>query len=192
MKKKLEKGGRTQTLFDVGMKKAKDILQQPAQPKASSSRNSLSVPLPIIPTVHPSRDNSSEVVQPVGTKERQGCLLGWDIIDQLWLAAQRIGLNVLIAEEGDEISAYAGRDNAEVHCAGILNNDEIWENINPGLDRLLGFGKSMNDIQSLIWRGPKGIDGFCKYLEYLIAEKGLNGGLIEGKVSVLIDAIGKG
>ena len=54
MKKKLEKGGRTQTLFDVGMKKAKDILQQPAQPKASSSRNSLSVPLPIIPTVHPS------------------------------------------------------------------------------------------------------------------------------------------
>ena len=70
-------------------------------------------------------------MQPVGTKERQGCLLGWDIIDRLWLAAQRIGLNVPIAEEGDEISAYAGRDNAEVHCAGILNNDEIWENINP-------------------------------------------------------------
>ena len=101
-------------------------------------------------------------------------------------------MNVPIAEEGDEISAYAGRDNAEVHCAGILNNNKIWENINPGLDRLLGFGKSMNDIRSLIRRGPKGIDGFCKYLEYLIAEKGLNGGLIEGKVLVLIDAIGKG
>jgi len=37
----------------------------------------------------------------------------------------------------------------------------------------------------------KGINGFCEYLEYLIAEKGLKGGLIEGKVSVLIDTIGK-
>ena len=90
-----------------------------------------------------------------------------------------------------EISAYTGRDDAEAHCAGILNNDEIWEKINPGLDRLLGFGRSMDDIQSLIRRGPKGIDGFCEYLEYLIAEKGLKGGLIEGKISVLIDAIWK-
>ena len=119
------------------------------------------------------------------------CFLGWDIINRLQVAAQRIGLNIPIAEEGNEISAYAGKENAEAHCAGVLNNDEIWEKINPGLDRLLGFGRSMDDIRSLIRRGPKGIDGFCEYLEYLIVEKGLNGHLIEGKISVLIDAIGK-
>ena len=64
MKKKLEKAGRTRTLFDFGMKRTKDILQQPAQPKASSSiSTSLIVPLPIIATVHLSQGNSSEVVQ---------------------------------------------------------------------------------------------------------------------------------
>jgi len=85
---------------------------------------------------------------------------------------------------------YAGRANAEAHCAGV-DNDEVWEIINPALDRLLGFGRPINEIQSIIRRGPKGINGFCEYLEYLITEKGLKGGLIEGKVSVLIDAIGK-
>ena len=92
-------------------------------------------------------------------------------------------------EEGDEIAMYTGRGNAEAHCAGV-DNDELWEVINPGLDRLLSFGRPRNEVQSIIWRGPKGVDGLCDYLEYLIAEKGLKGGLIEGKVSMLIAAIG--
>jgi len=195
MKKKLTKEGKTRirTLFEVGVKKAKDVPQLPVQPTASAStRERLAVPLPII--VHPTQVNSSEVAQSEGIriKERRGCSLGWEIIDRLRLAAQRVDLNTPIAEEGDEISAYAGRANAEAHCAGVSNNDEIWETINPGLDRLLGFGRSTGEIQSIIRRGPKGIDGFSEYLEYLITEKGLDGALIEGKVSVLIDAIGGG
>jgi len=35
----------------------------------------------------------------------------------------------------------------------------------------------------------RGIEGFCQYLTYLVEEKGIQGGLIEGKVKVLIDAI---
>jgi len=49
------------------------------------------------------------------------------------MAAKRIKLDILIAEEGNEISMYAGRANSEAHCTGI-NNDEVWEIINPALD----------------------------------------------------------
>ena len=83
-------------------------------------------------------------------------MLRWEIIDRLRLAAQRIESKVPPAEEGDEISAYAGRTNAELHCAGVSNKDEIWEMINPGLDRLLGFGKTVDEIRSIIRCGPKG------------------------------------
>jgi len=62
---------------------------------------------------------------------------------------------------------YTGRGNAEAHCAGV-DNDELWEVINPGLDRLLSFGRPRNEVQSIIWHGPKGVDGLCDYLEYLI------------------------
>ena len=190
MKKKLEKGGKIQTLFEVGVKKAKDVPQLPVPKASASTRKPLAVPLPII--VHPTQFNSSEVMQYEGmqVKERQGCPLGWEIIDCLWLATQRVDLNSPVAEEADKISEYAGRAKAEAHCAGISNNDEIWEMINPGLDRLLGFGRSRGEIQSIIWCGPNRINGFSDYLEYLVAEKGLDGALIKGKVSVLIDAIG--
>ena len=190
-KKKQEKQSKIRTLFDVGVKKGKDIPQGPVMPEVSSStRKALVSPLPIIvyPSKAPTSSNASEP-ESLGTKERQGCLLGWEIVDRLRQASKRINLNIPIAEEGDEISTYAGRGNAEAHCAGV-SNDEVWEVINPGLDRLLGFGRPRNEIQSIIRRGPNGIDGFCNYLEYLIAEKGLKGGLIEGKVSALIDAIG--
>ena len=178
------------TLFDVGVKKVNVVPQEPAMPEASSStRKRLASPLPII--IHPSRGSASnDALRPEGMQERQGCLLGWEIVDRLRMAAKRIKPDIPIAEEGDEISMYAGRASAEAHCIGV-EDEEVWETINPGLDRLLGFGRPMNEIQSIIRRGPKGIDGFCEYLEYLIAEKGLKGGLIEGKVSVLIDAIGK-
>jgi len=123
-KKKKEKQGMIQTLFNVGVvKKGKDIPQDPLMPEASSStRKALASPLPII--VYPSKGSSGNAPQPesLGTKEHQGCLLGWEIIDQLRQGSKRIKLNILIAEEGDEIAMYAGRGNAEVHCAGINNN----------------------------------------------------------------------
>ena len=36
-----------------------------------------------------------------------------------------------------------------------------------------------------------GVKGFCDYLSYLVEEKGIGGGLLEGKVKVLIDVLNK-
>ena len=80
---------------------------------------------------------SSNASQPesLGIKEHQGCLLGWEIVDQLQQASKRINLNIPIAEKGNEISMYAGKGNAEPQYT-VISNDEVQEIINPGLDRL--------------------------------------------------------
>jgi hypothetical protein len=70
-----------------------------------------------------------------------------------------------------------------------LPNDEVWEVVNPGLDRLLGFGRTLDDIQSIVRRGPLGVHGLHEYLTYLVEEKGVEGGFIEGKINALIGAI---
>ena len=72
-----------------------------------------------------------------------------------------------------------------------IPNDEVWEVVNPGLDRLLGFGRTLDDIQSIIRQGPLGVLGLLEYLTYLVEERGIGGGLIKGKVNVLIEAINK-
>ncbi|KAF8148022.1 hypothetical protein B0H34DRAFT_803153 [Crassisporium funariophilum] len=73
-------------------------------------------------------------------------------------------------------------------CLGT-NKDEIWEVVNPALDRLLGFGRSFEDVQSLVCRGEKGVAGFREYLTYLVEEGGVAGALLEGKVETLLSAM---
>jgi hypothetical protein len=75
-------------------------------------------------------------------------------------------------------------------CAAITK-DELWEEVNPALDRMLGFGQSNMEIEELIRCGPFGVQGLCKYLEVLVEEGGVVGGLLEGKVSSLINVIDK-
>ena len=132
-----EKQGKIQTLFDIGVKKGKDILQGLVMLEVSlSKRKGLASPLPIIvyPSKAPSSSNASQP-ESLGIKEHQGCLLGWEIVDQLQQASKRINLNIPIAEKGNEISMYAGRGNAEPQYT-VISNDEVQEIINPGLDRL--------------------------------------------------------
>jgi hypothetical protein len=57
-KKKQEKQGKIRTLFDVGVKKGKDVSQEVVMTEASSStRKALASPLPV--TVYPSTASSS-------------------------------------------------------------------------------------------------------------------------------------
>ena len=98
-----------------------------------------------------------------------------------------MGIDVLIAIKGDEISGF-GRVRAVSECASVPN-DEVWEVVNPGLDRLLGFWRSVVEVESIVHCRAMGVEGFCQYLTYLVEEKGIEGGLIEGKVKLLINAI---
>jgi hypothetical protein len=87
----------------------------------------------------------------------------------------------------DELAGF-NRCAALTICATVTQ-DELWENVNPALDRMLRFGRSSVEIQGLIRCGPFGVQSLCKYLELLVEKGGVVGGLVEGKVSALIGVI---
>ena len=109
------------------------------------------------------------------------------MVAELKEAENHISMMVPLGKEGDEIS-YFTAERARVQCMGV-DKTEIWEVVNPDLDRFLGFGKLASEVQSLVCGGDIGIVGFWEYLTYLIESGGVEGVLLEGKVKVLVDAI---
>ena len=163
-KAKKEKG-RVQTLFQVSVKQVQASLL------AAMSKGS---------------DNSSSQAQQPATGPK-GCELGRKLIAELRMAAEQLGEDIPIATESNKISVF-GQATAEANCMGVMT-EEVWETVNPVLDRFLGFRRPLVEIKLLVCHGERGIEGFCQYLTYLVKEKGIQGGLIEGKVKVLIDTI---
>ena len=123
------------------------------------------------------------------TSKRRGCSKGWKLLHKLREATERLerNENIPLGKAGDEWGSF-DRNTAESTCRSV-DRDELWENINPALDRLLGFGRPKSDICSTLRRGPKGVFSFCEYLEYLVEEGGVVGGLLDGKISTLISVI---
>ena len=60
-----------------------------------------------------------------------------------------------------------------MQCLNIPS-DEVWEVVNPGLDRLLGFGRALADAsdiliilsESIIHRGPLGVLKYKKLVKF--------------------------
>ena len=120
-------------------------------------------------------------------EKRKGCQHAWLLLGQLRAAIQNIPHRTPEGRASDELANF-NRCAASTVCATVTP-DELWECVNPALDRMLGFGRSNKEIQEIIRRGPFGVQGLCEYLELLVEEGGIVGGLLEGKVSALIGAI---
>jgi hypothetical protein len=120
---------------------------------------------------------------------RKGCAFAWTLLQRLREAVDDLELNTDVgyAEEGDEL-AGCNREMA-ISTYGMVANEEIWEFVNPILDRMLGFGRTPEDIRTVLRRGERGVRGLCDFLEYLVEEKGVVGGLLEGKINVLLLAM---
>ena len=72
-------------------------------------------------------------------EEHPGCSVAWGLLKQLREATAMLESNMSIPEavEGDELAAFSRARAAAVYSD--VDNDEIWETVNPELDRLLGF-----------------------------------------------------
>ena len=144
------------TLFNVGIKKTSVIATSSTTTPLTGSINHHIPPIIVRPTDHDvNREHSysepDDLLNPHETRNtsrRQGCNFGWDLLRQLKDAERSMGSNIPIGQQGDEIAAY-GRESAMAQCLNIPD-DEVWEVVNPGLDRLLGFGRTLDDIQSII------------------------------------------
>ncbi|KAH8980974.1 hypothetical protein EDB86DRAFT_3133864 [Lactarius hatsudake] len=125
------------------------------------------------------------------TPVRRGCRDAWLLLDHLRDEIGKVPDDVLEEGEGNEplyeLSGY-NKAAALSICADVLQ-DELWENVNPGLDRILGFRRPQEEIVVMIRSSRVGLQGLYEYLEVLIEEGGVVGGLLEGKVTMLLMAM---
>ena len=208
-KRQDEKKGKNLTLFSLMRRQDRrepteaEIVREAERKEATSSSRIVVGPPAATPLPDPYRDGpmlegsqdlNRRVIGEEGESSvdripgrRKGCRDAWLLLDQLHAVIRTIPCNVSEGKQGDELASY-NRSAALTACAEI-SVDELWENINPGLDRMLGFGRPNDEIKAIVRRGALGVDGLFEYLEVVVEEGGVVGGLIEGKVSALINAI---
>ena len=130
--------------------------------------------------------HETEKEDPQVTHTRQGCSEAWLLLDRLHTEIRSVR-DALEDCEGNELSGYS-RSAALLLCADVPQ-DEVWENVNPGLDRILGFGRPQREIVAMIRRSREGLQGLYEYLEVLVEQGGVVAGLLEGKVATLMMAM---
>ena len=72
-----------------------------------------------------------------------------------------------------------------------LSPDELWEESLNGLFKLaLGWGTD-KDMEEIIRRGRKGLDGLVNFVKHFVEKRGVSMGLFEGKLAHLMSELKK-
>jgi hypothetical protein len=99
------------------------------------------------------------------------------LLKDLCATVANLPLSVSEADVSDLLALFAMRP--------VLNTaiEDHWEIVDPVLNRLLGWGKTIEEIKLLVRRGPQGMDGFCNWLEVYMTEGRLRGAKAEAETS---------
>ena len=79
--------------------------------------------------------------------------------------------------DSDDLAIFAGSPRAY-----IQQDDEAWENLDPLLNQVIGYGATPEIISQRIRRGKFGMDGMYTWLKVCIEELNISEGLLEGKI----------
>lgn len=91
------------------------------------------------------------------------------------------------ATEYDTLAMFGG--NPQDCDDPSLNGDDLWEEVLNGMMKnVLGWGME-SDMNNVIRRGRKGLDGLLNFVKYFVVKRGVSMGLFEGKLSHLIHAL---
>ena len=126
--------------------------------------------------------------RPQVTHARTGCHEAWLLLDHLHTEISIVH-EALEDNEGNELTLAGYNRCAVLSVCADVPKDEVWENVNPGLDRILGFGRPKAEITAMVRGGREGLQGLYEYLEVLVEKGDVVGGLLEGKVTTLMTAM---
>ena len=106
----------------------------------------------------------------------------------LLLELERVSVSLpLSISEGTEmdiLAQFSGNPALELEAG-----KDAWEMADRALNGAFGYGKSVEDITKIIRRGPRGMDGLCRWLRILVSELQVDEVLLEGKIKHLIGAM---
>ena len=97
--------------------------------------------------------------------------------------------SVPIASSQDRIAVFS--HDPHLLAGTAKNGDDLWEDtLNSFLKEALGWGGE-EDMEVMVCRGEKGMDGVMRFVKYFINERGVSEALFEGKLNRLLDAADK-
>jgi len=113
--------------------------------------------------------------------------VGLGFIGKLHHLIGRLPNTIPEASNHDKLAVFKG--NPMDFDDPTLDADSLWETVlNAQLKSVLGWGME-EDLELLIRRGGKGLDGLANFVEYFVVKHGVKEGLFEGKLSHLITTL---
>jgi len=126
---------------------------------------------------------------PNGQSEPVAAPIVTDFLETLHHLIKNLPDTVPEASDYDKLAVFEG--NPMHFDDPALDADELWENVlNVQLKSALGWGMD-EDMDPIIRRGRKGLDGLANFVKYFIVKRGVKVCLFEGKLSHLMIALQK-
>lgn len=120
--------------------------------------------------------------QDVPTVSQPGCPVALHLLSSFRRRIDALPLAVGTAGDDHPLAQFSGDP---VGCVG--EDEDAWEKFDGPLNTILQ--KPREELGALCRLGDKGLDGFYRFLKYLVVHHGIQGGLLEGKLGRLIEAI---
>jgi hypothetical protein len=110
-----------------------------------------------------------------------------NVLEKLSNLIENLPASIPEASDYDKLAVFAG--NPAEYDNPSLSPDELWEETLNGLFKsALGWG-SEGDMEEVIRRGRKGLDGLANFVKHFVVKRGVSMGLFEGKLAYLMSKL---
>ena len=110
--------------------------------------------------------------------------LAEELLSRLKQSIDSMSSSIPEATEDDVLAPFA------IACPPEdLAPENAWEELDPILNRLVGYGMSPQAFAGTVRRGERGMKGVWRFLEAWVSRYRIEGKLLEGKVATMIAAI---
>lgn len=110
-----------------------------------------------------------------------------DFLQKLYRLIENLPASIPEASDYDCLAVFSG--NPADYNDSSLSADELWETSLNGLFKsALGWGMEGN-MDDIIRRGQKGLDGLANFVKHFVVKRGVSMGLFEGKLTHLMNKL---
>jgi hypothetical protein len=93
--------------------------------------------------------------------------------------------SIPIGQPECELGIFGGQPSAI--CPG-LHGDDLWESIDPILNKVIGYNRSAQELAKLVTTGRYGLLGLHNTFVWQVEHGGVGVELLEGKLDKVVDA----
>ncbi|KAJ7598482.1 hypothetical protein C8J56DRAFT_1039361 [Mycena floridula] len=135
------------------------------------------------PEYEPAVLNPAPIIINPSISDKPPCPLTLELVDNLESKVLALPDSIPIADDSYPLAWLSGDPNKLV----VVGNKPMWEVWDRKLSNALP--QNRDDLKELVFRGEKGLIGLVRILRRLVERHGIEGALLEGKITRMMEAI---